>query len=149
MLNILNLKTFFDMFNMGNKRETKEKEVTKDIKRLLCSCLRDHDFGKTGRYLLIASLPAFTDSEKADKFIRVLRNGNWQDVVKYQTWEGDQDNIEAYIVNTQDSLVLLVINNRFELYFPSDLIFCEVLDSKRGDSLLSFIDRNNWETIIF
>lgn len=118
------------LLGLSKKQVTSEAASASVLKEVVPSCpscgnaLRDH------QYRLIAATPLKPD--RMDSFrelLAAIRGQEWQRVVTFQTWEGNQANAEVYGLQCANrALSVVVISAPFALEEPYMLMHQEKVD---------------------
>ena len=118
------------LLGLSKKQTASESASANVLKQVVPSCpscgnaLHDH------QYRLIASTPLKPDRlDSFGELLEAIRGQEWQKVVTFQAWEGNQANAEVYGLQCANrALSVVVISAPFALEEPYMLMHQEKVD---------------------
>ena len=101
-------------------------------------------------YALLATAVFSGENEsRVLKFFKALRERRWQELVEFQDWDATRDNVEAYVIRCKpERVLLLVLHSPYELYEDDSVVECEDLGEESGQQITSFIQQNQWKSLL-
>jgi hypothetical protein len=100
------------------------------------------------QHIIFASDVVDKEKQHLIEFFESFKSHDWRKLLTFQRWEGLSDNVEVYgILCDSDSVVLVVIRSRFELYERDEILAIEALDEGDSRAFLELANDKNWKSI--
>lgn len=83
-----------------------------------------------------------------DDFFTALKSHQWPRVRASQAWDATGDNVEVYIIRCSSGRnALVTVRSPFEIFDPSTILDCEMLDEEGERALHELVADSSWHAL--
>jgi len=142
----------FGIRSKSNQRES-VKDSSHGVAQLLVELLQRCPHCESRflghEYALLASRAVTNEKDGAlVSFFGVIKEHHWLELRKFQSWQGNADDVEAYAIRCSGpNVTVAVIKTRFELFEGARLLYSEVLSKEEGTKLLHTLIDLQWHEL--